>query len=104
MLGTGGLVKAYSSATMEALNKAKIVHKELGKEVKIVVTYADLEKLKYYLKQNEIHIADVEYQENVCVMTEMTEQKIDSMLAQKENLIFKILACEILKEKFITIM
>lgn len=104
LLGTGGLVKAYTEASIEALNKANIVQKELGKEAKIVVNYADLEKLKYYLKQNKIHISNTEYAENVNVMIEITQEKLEKILDQKQNLNFNILQYEILKPKFITTM
>lgn len=101
LLGTGGLVKAYSSATLEALNRANRVEKVLGREVKIRVSYADLEKLKYYLKQKNCKIVNVEYDENVSVMAEMTELKLNEMLQQKENLNFGIVEWEIAREKFI---
>lgn len=104
LLGTGGLVKAYTEVSLEALNKANIVQKELGQEAKIVVNYADLEKLKYYLKQNKIYISSTEYAENVNVMIEITQEKLDKILEQKQNLNFHILQCEILKPKFITTM
>ena len=104
LLGTGGLVKAYTEASIEALNKANIVQKELGQEAKIVVNYADLEKLKYYLKQNKIYISNTEYAENVNVMIEITQEKLEKILDQKQNLNFNILQYEILKPKFITTM
>lgn len=103
LLGTGGLVKAYTSASIEALNQATIVQKELGKEVKFVVNYPDLEKLKYYLKQNSIKISDIEYSENVNVIVEITEEKLEKILEQRENLNFNILEYEILREKFIIV-
>lgn len=103
LLGTGGLVKAYTEVSLEALNKASILQKELGKEVKIVVNYADLEKLKYYLKQNKIYISNIKYAENVNVMIEITQEKLDEILEQKQNLNFDILEYEMLKEKFIRI-
>lgn len=103
LLGTGGLVKAYTTASLEALNKASLVQKELGEEVKLVVNYPDLEKLKYYLKQNSINIADIEYEENVNVIVEMTKEKLEKVLEQKENLNFKILTYEVIREKFIMI-
>lgn len=104
LLGTGGLVKAYTSASIEALNKAKIVQKERGKEVKICVNYADLEKLKYDCKQKKIAIIDIFYEESVNVIVEMSQEKLEKMLEQKENLNFKLLKYEVLREKFITIV
>ena len=54
LLGTGGLVRAYTQSSIEALNKANIVCKEHGMEAQFVINYCDLEKLKYYLKQQNI--------------------------------------------------
>ncbi len=101
--GTGGLVKAYTAALQEAVNKAIVVEKELGKEVKMVVSYGDLEKLKYYLKQNKVQITDTMYAENVALVADMTQEKWAEMLYQKENLNFKILDYKIIKEKFIVV-
>lgn len=94
-------MKAYSSATLEALNRANRVEKAFGREVKIRVSYADLGKLKYYLKHKNCKIVNVEYDENVSVMAEMTELKLNEMLQQKENLNFGIVEWEIAREKFI---
>lgn len=101
LLGTGGLVKAYSAATMEALKKAQVIEKALGKEVRIVVNYADLEKLKYYLKQNDVKIVNTTYGENVEIVAEMVQEKWEAMLEKKESLNFVVLECEVLEEKFI---
>lgn len=103
LLGTGGLVKAYTTASIEVLNKVNIIHKDLGIEVRFTVEYSDLEKLKYYLKQNNVNITNIEYFENVNVTTEMTNEKLDLLLEQKENLNFKIIENEILRKKIITI-
>ena len=103
LLGTGGLVKAYSEATSEALKSAKIVKKELGKEVRIDVEYADFEKLKYYLKQNNIAIINSGYNENVNVMIDVTQEKLENLISQKENLNFNILEIEEIREKFVNI-
>ncbi len=103
LLGTGGLVKAYTATSMEALKQVNIVQKECGKEVKVCVSYADLEKLKYDCKQKNIAIVDIFYEEAVNVIIEMSQEKLEEMLEQKENLNFKLLKYEILKEKFITV-
>lgn len=105
LLGTGGLVRAYTGATQEALNQIIEVCKDLGLEVKLQTTYPDLEKLKYYLKQNNIEITNIEYNENVEVFIDITQIKYDKFLQEIEgyNLNFKILKSEIIKEKYIEI-
>ena len=101
LLGTGGLVRAYTGATQEALNKCQEVEKELGLEVQFEVVYADFEKLKYYLKQNDINLVNSEYSENVSVIVEISEEKLDEIEKQKEELNFKILNTKIIRNKYI---
>ena len=103
LLGTGGLVRAYMAASTEALAQTSIVEMEWGKEVEFVVNYADLEKIKYYFQQNEIPLTNLEYEENVKIVAQMTEKKINKLRKQRENLNFHLLKDEILKEKFIVI-
>ena len=50
LLGTGGLIRAYTGATQEALGKIEEGCKDLGLEAKLITTYPELEKLKDLLK------------------------------------------------------
>lgn len=105
LLGTGGLIRAYTGATQEALLKIQEVQKDLGLEVVLKTTYQDLEKLKYYLKQNSIDITNTEYSENVEVFVDITEEKYNKMLIAKDKyeLNFELKDSEIIKEKYIVI-
>ena len=105
LLGTGGLIRAYTGATQGALGKLEVVHKDLGLEAKLITTYPELEKLKYYLKQNSIDITNAEYNENVEVFVDITEEKYNNILKAKEKyeLNFELLSTEVLKEKYIVI-
>lgn len=105
LLGTGGLIRAYTGATQEALGKLKDVYKDLGLEAKLVTTYPELEKLKYYLKQNQIEITNTEYNEMVEVFVDVTEEKYNNILKAKEKyeLNFELIKTEVLKEKYIVI-
>lgn len=105
LLGTGGLIRAYTGATQEALGKLEDVYKDLGLEAKLVTTYPELEKLKYYLKQNQIEITNTEYNETVEVFVNITEEKYNNILKAKEKyeLNFELIKTEVLKEKYIVI-
>ena len=61
LLGTGGLVRAYSGAVEAALEKAQIIQKAKGYEAKIQIEYNYLEPLKYYLEKKGIRIIKIEY-------------------------------------------
>lgn len=101
LLGTGGLVRAYTGAMQEALSKPSIICKELGLEAKIDVNYQDLEKMKYYFKQKEIEISKIEYKEKVQVFVDITKNKYQDLLDIAKDLNFKILDSQIIKEKYI---
>lgn len=101
LLGTGGLVRAYSDSTLEGISKAKIIEKDLGIIASFIVPYEDLEKIKYYFKQENIKIIDYKYDENVEVFVEITKEKYQKMLRNRENFKFKIQSYKIEKECFI---
>lgn len=103
LLGTGGLVKAYTQATIEALNKANIVNMDLGKSVKFVISYQDLEKLKYFMKQNSVNISNIQYGENVEVFVDITDKKLQEILVRKNELNFELINYEVIEEKFIVV-
>lgn len=99
LLGTGGLVKAYSEATISALKKAKIVNEEIGYEIEVTISYNEWEKFKYYCEKNNINIINVIYDEKIKSRIEVTnieKTKINELI--KENTL-KIENLDIIKEK-----
>lgn len=101
LLGTGGLVRAYTGAFQEALDKVNIIEKELGKFVRFVVSYQDLEKFKYYLKQNEIDIINSNFTENVEIEVDITEKKLEELELRLNDLNFNIIERIVLEDKYI---
>ena len=84
LLGTGGLVKAYSSACAFGLEKAEIIDKNIAKVYKIEIGYADIDKFKYFAKNNNIIILNEEYLENVILEIGLKDKKIIDKLSEKE--------------------
>lgn len=103
LLGTGGLVRAYSGAAQKALEETEIIEKDLGLEVLIEINYSDLEKLKYYLKQNKIRIIDTKYQENIDVICEISSEKLETLQSLKNEVNFNIINIKLLRKKYIDI-
>ena len=56
LLGTGGLVRAYSDSLKEAIKKSTLVEQEPGYEAEIKLPYTDFEKFKYYCNKNNINL------------------------------------------------
>lgn len=101
LLGTGGLLRAYTGAVQEALKNTTEIERMLGLEVICDVEYSDLEKFKYYLKQNDINIANIEYSELISVTLQITQDKLDKLESQKQDLNFKIINMKILGDRYI---
>ena len=101
LLGTGGLVRAYSEAATEAIKQAEIIKKDYGLEANFFVDYSEFEKLKYYFKQNNIKIIDVVYEEKIKVIAQITEEKMSIFEKNKDELNFKIEDYKICCKKFI---
>ncbi|MBP3707191.1 MAG: YigZ family protein [Clostridia bacterium] len=74
LLGTGGLVRAYSDSLKLALEKATLVNLEHGYEISVSLNYADLENFKYYCNKNRIKILDYTYLDSVICKIELNEE------------------------------
>lgn len=85
LLGTGGLVKAYSGATKSALEKAEITNIEEGYIYEIEIKYADLESFKYFIKNNEIKVLKEEYFENVFLEVFVPKNKEECLKKRKNK-------------------
>lgn len=99
LLGTGGLVRAYSEATIEAIQKAEFVVEQKGYEVEILLDYQEFEKFQYYCQKNVISIIKIEYEEKVKCKIEVTKEEKDKIIHLKEEYILKIEKIENIKEK-----
>ncbi|MBO5413843.1 MAG: DUF1949 domain-containing protein [Clostridia bacterium] len=64
-------------ATLEGLKKAKYIERTVGYEAKIEVSYKDVEQIKYELEKNKIRIVKTEYKENVELLLEIPEEKME---------------------------
>ena len=65
LLGTGGLVRAYTQATKQGLADAGIATMRYGKELTIGIDYTDVGKVQYILSNRQIEIVQSRYTDNV---------------------------------------
>lgn len=68
LLGTGGLVKAYSGAAKAGLEGSVIVEKKLAEKIQVVTDYNGLGKIQYIAAERGITTLDIQYTDKV-VMT-----------------------------------
>lgn len=103
LLGTGGLVRAYSLATTTALDDSNIIKQEMGLEGSFNVEYKELEEVKYHLKNRNIVISGQEYLENVKVFVEGREEDILKLQNEKLSERVELKDFVVLKKKYIEI-
>ncbi len=102
LLGTGGLVRAYSDSLLKAMEASNFIKKCEGVQMLANIEYGDFDRFKYYCKNHEILITSVEYNELISCKIELEETKKEKLLQDFEtkNIILKNLK-EITK-KYIT--
>lgn len=101
LLGTGGLVRAYSDATIKAIENANIVSKVFGNVVNIEVEYKDLDNFKYYLKNENINIEDISYVEKIIIKIELTDEELKKINQLKNERKLNINKIDIITKKYI---
>ncbi len=65
LLGTGGLVRAYTAAAKEGLANSEVGEKVFSQKLTLKGGYNMINNVQYYLSQNEINIADSRYEADV---------------------------------------
>ena len=101
LLGTGGLVRAYSEATMRALDVAKKINLFAGKELQVKVDYGNLENFKYYCRKNDINIINQEYFDEIVCNIELENQNFNKFINDVEKRNINILEYKEIGEKYI---
>ena len=79
LLGTGGLVRAYSDSLLKVIEESDKVEKCLGIEMLVILEYNEFDNLKYYCKNNNILIVNVEYGEFIYCKIELEEEKKEKL-------------------------
>ena len=80
LLGTGGLVRAYTNAAQEALADARIVRMCCCRVIGIDTEYSLLDRVLYYLKQNRIAPYDQVYSDRVSLKITVEEDRADGVV------------------------
>lgn len=101
LLGTGGLVRAYSEATNLVIQKSKLVCKTEGYEITLKLDYSNLDTFSYYCKNNNIKILNIEYAENISIKIEMETDKKEILMKDIENKKINVIEIVEIKRKLV---
>lgn len=101
LLGTGGLVRAYSEATQKVIEKSIKVMKIKGVEIEVKLDYTNLEIFKYYCKNKDIKISKIEYSEDIALKIEMEKNRKNIFLEDIQTKNLNIKNYQLIGEKYI---
>ncbi len=79
LLGTGGLVRAYSAAVQAGLASSKIITRITGFKLKITTDYTGLGKIQYILGEQKLQVLNAEYTEKVVLETLVPEDRMNTV-------------------------
>lgn len=102
LLGTGGLVRAYSDSLLKAIEQSEFLTKCQGVEMLVTTEYSEFDAFKYYCKNNNILITNVEYGELISCKIELEidkKEKLDEDFATKKIILKD---CDEIAKKYIT--
>ena len=100
LLGTGGLVRAYSEATLNSIQNTKIEEIILATEYEIHIDYANFQNFQYYAKKNKIKIENFNYCEDVICNVMVCKRKKEIFLDDIEKKKVVVKELRELKEKY----
>lgn len=92
LLGTGGLVRAYTDSSKQALEAAKIIELQYGEILEYCIEYDEFEYFKYICEKNNIEIINTEYSSNV---------KANIKIKEEDKTLFSTYKCRIIEKNVI---
>ena len=101
LLGTGGLVRAYTQGCKAALQAAGLVRMELSSTIRCTVSYSLWNSVQYALQKMPVQTADVSYAEDVSFTLAMRKKDSDDVEIHLRNLTDGKLSCEPVSEVYL---
>lgn len=77
LLGTGGLVRAYSAAAREGLAQAVVIEKQQGALYQICTDYQGLGKIQYLAGEQGVPVMKADYAEDVKMEIVLTHEQAE---------------------------
>lgn len=79
LLGTGGLVKAYTSAAVGALDAAEIITYDIYTEIEIEAGYSDFQKFMPIFDECHFRSSNIRYTDKVLIHGTVCQKKFDEL-------------------------
>lgn len=82
LLGTGGLVRAYSKAAKAAIEKSDVIEKKRGILLIIETDYNGIGKIQYLLGNRQLEIWKSDYADSVRLQVLVPTNEVESVMAE----------------------
>ena len=79
LLGTGGLVRAYSKAVQEGFRESRIIEKKHGICLTVTTDYTGIGKIQYIAGERGIPVLDSEYTDKVIMKLLIPSEDVDNV-------------------------
>ena len=80
LLGTGGLVRAYSAAAVGAIENALIVKYDVYNSLTLTCSYSDFQKVSAYISECGFKTVDTAYSDNVIITGKIQKDLAESFI------------------------
>ncbi len=85
LLGTGGLVRAYTQAAQAAVSAAVLIERRQGFPLRITTDYTDYGRIEYLLRDNDIPIMASHYEADVvleCMVPTAFRENLTALITE----------------------
>ena len=100
LLGTGGLVHAYTAAAIGALENAEIIRYDIYSSAEFEISYSDYGKISTVLSEVGFRIADTVFEENVKIAGSILSSNFESLSEKMTEITSGRVEIKLLGEKF----
>lgn len=89
LLGTGGLVKAYTEGAISSLSDATIIDIDSGYKGEIICNYEDYGSINYNLNELKIFVKDTEFTDKVRIIIYVFDNQKNLLLKKMQEILKK---------------
>ena len=100
LLGTGGLVRAYTSAALGALEAAEIIRYDIYSEIEFSVSYSDYGKITSTLAELEFRSDDTDFGAEVRIKGRILKSRLENFEKQLTDVTSARSRLSVIGEKF----